>query len=538
MRRHHTRRRLGACLGMAVALAVLGAGAWAATPPARPSQPPVVRRPPAPRLLVLLVMDMFRPDYLTRVADRIGPDGFRRLMREGARFDSCAYRHAITVTAPGHASIVTGTTPDRHGIIANQWYDRRLEKMVGAVEDADAPLVGAAKPQPGASPHHLAGDTLGDEIRLATGGRGHVFGVSVKPRSAVLLAGRAGNGAFFYDEATGRMVSSTYYGETLPAWASAWNARQPADRYAGRLAPLPGGGDKTRREESRPPDPAYYKALPETPWITELLLDFARTIVVSDRLGTDDDLDVLGIGLSGHDYAGHAAGPYSRAIADMTADADTRLAAFLRFLDERVGRDRYWVVLTADHGTAPTLADSEKAGLRPEGLDRDRLREVIRRDLNARFGSDAPLLFGESTSIWFDHAALTRAGIEPEEAARVAGRAALEVPGIAGWVAAGRTNLDPVTLEAYRLSSFGDRTPDLFLARAPFALERTSDRSDHGTPWWYDSHVPLILAGAPFRPGVYRQSVSPIDVAPTLATALGIPAPALATGRVLAEALR
>jgi len=533
----------------AEAPAAMGRAAERAAARAAPPAAPATDRAPAratpkavaapPRLVVILVIDMFPADFLTRFRDRFAAGGFARLIEGGALFTDCAYRHAVTDTAPGHASIATGTTPDRHGIVGNQWFDRALGRMVGAVEDAEAPLVGAAAPLPGASPRHLVGDTLADEVRLATGGRGRAIGISEKDRAAVLLAGRAATGAWFYEQATGRMITSRHYAQALPAWAAAFDDARPADRYYGRGF---AAGGTTLVPPGRPgtqPGREFYAALTGTPWINALILDFARAAIEGERLGADGDTDLLAISLSGHDYVGHAHGPHSEAMAAMTTRADADIAAFLRHLDERVGRGRFWVALTADHGTAPTLETSRRIGLGEAGYEALRVRREMSRALAARYGEADPLrLIGETTRLWFDAGELARHRASAAEAARVAGQAAVGAGGIAGWVAGGESNMDPATVEAYRLATYPGRSPDLHLVRAPFALDSTSVAADHGTPWSYDARVPLILYGAPFRSGTYRLRASPIDIAPTLANALGITPPAMATGRVLAETFR
>jgi len=492
-----------------------------------------------PRLVVILVIDMFPAEFLTRFRDRFAAGGFARLIEGGALFTDCAYRQAITNTAPAHACIATGTTPDRHGIVDNQWYDRALGRMVGAVEDPDAPLVGAATTLPGASPRHLIGDTLGDEMRLASGGRGRTIGLSVKDRAAILLAGRAATGAYFYEQETGRMITSRHYVPALPGWAAAFNDGRPADRYYGRgfsaggAMLVPAGKPGTR------PGREFYTALPGTPWINTLLLDFALAAIAGESLGADGDTDLLAISLSGHDYVGHDQGPHSPAVAEMTTRVDADIAAFLRDLDGRVGRGRYWVALTADHGTAPTLETGRRIGLGETGFAGPAVRLEMSRALAARYGDADPLrILGETTKVWFDTGELARHRATAAEAARVAGRAAVGAGGIAGWVAAGESSMDAATIEAYHLGTFPGRSPDLSLVRAPFALDITGSATTHGTPWSYDARVPLILFGAPFRPGTYRLRASPADIAPTLANALGITPPAMATGRVLAEAFR
>jgi predicted AlkP superfamily pyrophosphatase or phosphodiesterase len=480
---------------------------------AAPAAPPHTT---APRLVVLFVVDQMRADYLDRFRARFGPDGFRQLLA-GARFTECAYPYAITETAPGHATLATGTTPDRHGIVGNEWYDRALGRMVTSVEDPAAPLVGASGT--GASPRRLLADTLGDGMRLATGGRALTFAVAGKDRAAILSVGAMASGAYWYDEGSGRMVTSNYFRDSLPAWAS----RFDASHYAGKRT-----ADDFRRQ------PAFH----------DMLLDFAASLVEGEHLGEDDDPDLLVVGLSGVDFLGHHVGPYDHALEEMLVRLDGQIADFLRRLDMRIGRDRLIVALSADHGVSPTHAQVGAAGRRaddaPVLLERRRIESVLSQALVRRAGDrPAPRLLGDSaTRFWLDPGDLQRASLSLEAAVSAAGDAALAIPGILGYVSRDAASVDPLTAELYRKSLFAGRSPDLLLVPLPYALEGSEEPASHGTPWAYDRRVPLLLTGAPFRPGLYREPCSPADLAPTLAAALRIPPPSMTSGRTLAEALR
>jgi hypothetical protein len=388
------------------------------------------------------------------------------------------------------------------------------------------------------------GDTFSDEIRLATAGRSRVFGVAAKARAAILSTGHAATGAFWYDEASGRMISSRYYGAALPAWVEGFNAQRPADRFVGRdfivggarVVPLgvPAGAAPGR---------AYYEALERTPFIHDLLFAFAREVVTREGLGQDDAPDVLAIGLSGHDFLGHEVGPYAEAVGAMAERTDAQIADFLRFLDERVGTGRYLVALSADHGVAPTMAQGETAGVAPRDIDAGRLRRSMEEALLDRFqAKDAMTRQDDPLAIWFDWfdaAVLESHHATVAEAARVAAGAALGVDGILGFVGRdGATDLDRTTAETYRLSTYDGRSPDLFLVPLPFASDRKAAAATHGTPWGHDSRVPLLFYGPAFRATESREACTPADLAPTLAAALRIPPPAMATGRVLERALR
>ena len=510
----------GLLLGCFALLSAAPAVLIAAPPSAPPSAPAaaqpaptraaVAAAPERPRLVVLIVLDQFRAEYLDRFASRMGPDGFKRLLREGARFTGCRYPYAFTETSPGHATIATGTTPDRHGIVSNEWLDRDLRKMTTAIADPEAPLVGAPPDgEGGASPRRMLGDTLFEGIRRATGGKS--IGVAAKARAVVLTLGASPTGAYWYDIHSGRMVSSRYYLEKLPSWVEAFDA-----------AHLPPAGT--------------WESFASTPALHQDLFDFARRLMAEEHLGEDASTDCLFLGLSGFDYLGHQAGPYSAEIAGMTEKTDAQLAAFLRDLDARVGRGRYWVVVSADHGVAPTRAQAEELGYPAATIDLTVLHKEIARALEARFGAGPFRLYGGTTRVWFDAEDLARRKTTAEEAARAAGPAAAALGGVFGWSGGGASSLDPSTREAIRLSSYPGRSADLVLIRAPFAVDSGANAS-HGTPWAYDTEVPLVFSGTRFRAGSYGPPCTPADLAPTLAAALGIPPPSRATGRILSEAL-
>ena len=490
----------------------------AAPAPTRPASGPHPRE--VPRLVVLLVVDQLRSDYLDRLAPRFGPDGFKRLLREGTRFTGCAYDHALTETAPGHATLATGTNPDRHGIISNDWYDRETKKVIAAVDDPDSPLVGASGA--GVSPRRLMVDTLGDTLRLATRGGSRVWSLAGKDRSAVFSAGRGASGAIWYDIHSGLFVTSRWYATSLPPWAARLDAERPADRL------LKDTGAKD------------YDFLRGTPQFHDLLFDCARRMVAAEHLGEDTVPDLLIVGLSGVDILGHQVGPYDKRIEALIVRLDAQIGTFLKYLDERVGVGRTIVALSADHGVAPTIDQAKAAGLRPDRLDRPRLLEAMQQGLAARTdGRPAPRLYGDNPmEIWFEPQELDRAGLSREAAAEAAGEAALAVAGIYGFVSEGRASVDDATRAAYAHSRFAGRSPDLFLVPAPYAIDDAESPATHGSPWSYDRRVPLILAGPMFRTGVEAAPCTPADLAPTLAAALHIPPPSGATGHVLAGALR
>jgi len=475
-----------------------------------------------PRLVVVLVIDQFRTDFLDLYRGEFGDGGFARLLREGAVFRECFFPYAITETGPGHATLATGTTPDRHGISANEWFNPASGKEVYALLDENAQVVGGTPGQTPVSPRNLNGTTVSDEMRLATGGKSLVFGVALKDRAAILSTGHGANGAYWFDSNGTGFVTSTYYRGLLPDWVSAFNRSHalqlPADP-AGRKLAL----SQFRRSAAA----------------NRLVLDFAFALIENEKLGRDETTDYLFIGFSANDYAGHAFGPYSDEVRKLTRETDVAIAELLHQLDAKVGRGKYWFVLSADHGVAPTLAqarDPAVAHLDAMSIDMKALRAAMEAKLAERWGSARWFL--PTQGFYFDRKVLTEKNVRIEDAVRIAGDAARDVPGVWGYVSRYGSYMPESIINSYQRSSSPGRRPDLDIVPAPFALpDAEKGGTTHGTPYTYDTQVPLILVGSPFVPGDYYQRSSPADMAVTLAAMLRVHAPALANGRVLVEAL-
>lgn len=501
-----------------------------------PAPPAKAASAASPKLVVVIVVDQFRYDYLERFGPRFGSGGFRRLLREGASFTACNYPYAGTETAPGHASIATGATPDRHGIAGNSWYDRARDKDVEAVDDDNYPPVGAAPGAQGLSPRNMLGTSLADELRLATGGASRVFGAALKDRAAMFSTGQSANGAYWFDRDTGNFVTSKFYADALPAWVTQFNARRPADRYLGKDWVVAGKVSTSMTMPDGKPNRDFYTRIRYTPYGNELPLEFARVMVENEKIGAGPATDFLFLGFSSNDYVGHQFGPYSNEVAEVSLRTDAMIAGFLSFLDQRVGRANYWLMLSADHGVAPTLAQAR--ALRHSGKDvrTDKIDAAVNEALTKRWGQANWL--HKTRALYFNRATLERLNVSLADAARVAGDAALTVDGVNAYYSPWASRGAVASIAAMRLSYFPGRGPDLEILQEPFALFDDRGGTTHGTPYSYDTHVPCILVGAPFRPGAYATPASPTDLSPTMASVLGINPPAVATGRVLTEALR
>jgi predicted AlkP superfamily pyrophosphatase or phosphodiesterase len=524
--------------------------------------------PGRPKLVVVIVIDQFRYDFLTRFAPFFGRDGFNRLRREGAFFTAAHYRHAATYTGPGHALILSGSYPHRNGIVANYWYNRATARREGILFDPDARLFGVtATSADDTSPRNFIGSTLGDQLKLATGGRAKVVALSLKDRAAILLGGRLGK-AYWFHEGAGGFVSSSYYSADLPEWVKQFNARHLPDSYFGhtweRLLPVDAYRDCTADDAPwetdalgagrtfphrltgglTKPGLEFYSAFTATPWGTEYELEFARQAIDAEGLGADDAPDLLGISITANDIAGHAYGPYSHEIADLTVRTDRLLAAFLADLHRRFRPGELLLVLTSDHGVAPVPEHAASLGLEAGRITTAVVRETVTKALTERFGAGEWVVGAEDPSVFLNRAILAEKKVDLEEAARVAGEACLAIPGMAAYFTRGQLlhgPLPPTDLAAAVERSFHpERSGDLVLVPKPNYFWSTkysgqTTGTTHGTPYEYDSHVPLIIAGPGVRAAEVSRFVDMADLAPTLAALLGIDAPAACEGRPIPE---
>jgi hypothetical protein len=519
------------------------------------------QRPPArPRLVVVIVIDQFRPDYLQRFRPNFGLGGFNLFLRRGAHYTEAAYQHATTLTCPGHAAILTGTHANVNGIVANQWYDRTTRRQEYCAADSSAGLIGSSLP--GRSPRNLIGSTVGDELRRSNG-RSRVITIAGKDRSAIMLGGHRADAAYWMEDSL--FVTSTYYMNEVPGWVQRFNASgrvsgnsgKSWDRLLPRAAYAIMGPDDVAAEENvagmgrvfphpLPPDssPRFADAFRSSPYQDEVLLEFARAAVEEEHLGQDDAPDLLGISLSANDLIGHAYGPNSHELMDVTVRTDRLLGEFFRFLDRHVGLGQVLMVLTADHGVAPLpeMAKASRAGGRR--LDPATIAAAVDSAMRARFGSaPAPswLIYMTSPWIYLNLQALQRRGISIQAAENTARDAVRRVPGVHRAFTATelRRQRDARTVSGPVLSFYPDRSGNIYYELKPFVIA-TSDSTGttHGSPWSYDTRVPLLWLGAAVKRGTYRGPASIADVAPTLSFLLGVDQPADARGRVLSEMLR
>jgi predicted AlkP superfamily pyrophosphatase or phosphodiesterase len=518
-----------------------------------------------PALVVVLVIDGLPQEQLVKYRDLYGAGGFKRLLEDGAWFQSAHHMHAVTLTAPGHATMLTGTYPYKNGIIANEWIDRRSFEQVYNTGDAAHTYIGAeTKKLDGTSPARLRVTTVGDELRYANNGQSKVVAVSGKDRGAILLAGKRGT-AYMYMADNGQFASSTYYMKAHPAWHDAYYAKKPQDKWMGQawtpLLPeaayarsVPEGqpwyrafvGGATKFPYPLPTDPkAYYTQLIRTPFGDEATLDFARAAIEGENLGRNPAgvPDLLGVSLSTHDYVNHGHGPESKISQDHLLHVDRALANFFEYLDRRIGLDKVVITLSADHGFMNAPEYSAANGLAGARLNQAKLMTDLNAALSERFGVKGNLAprFGYP-AIPLDQQLIARSFLNRAEVENFAARFIEGFPGMAQVFT--RTQLEsgvlPDTpLSAQVLKAWNrDLSGDLYLVQQPFTLFG-GQVVTHGSPYSYDTNVPLMLLGKSWiKSGKYPQAAAVADLAPTLSYLLEVRPPSGSEGRVLEEILK
>jgi arylsulfatase A-like enzyme len=503
-----------------------------------------------PKLIVVIVIDQFRGDYLERYHDKFGEGGFRLLLEHGANFTECNYDYANTRTAPGHATLFTGAYSDGHGIAANEWWDPKRKRMVTSVEDDDTKLVGITTDAPGggsklgASPHNLLADTLGDELKLATHGQARVFSISLKDRAAVLPGGFAADAAYWIDPKGGAWITSTYYRPELPKWAQDFNASNRAAKYWGRDWKDNNGEiwrSTAHRQGKDGSDAGFYEVIGSTPFANEYELEFAKELVIEENLSDGQATDLLAISLSANDILGHQVGPDSPQMAAMALGLDRELADFFNFLGHQVGLANVWIALSADHGVSPLPDAAKKLRIPAANGNAGKLEAQINQALTLKFSPRhaASYIRLDYPVAWLDQDAFRAASIKEREAETAVGEA-LEQAGLRGYFTKSQLaegDVPPTALGRKFLHSYSPEASWYVLGVPEPYTVGPANGTDHASPYTYDTHVPLAFYGLPFRTGTYRTHAEPIDLAATLASLLGINAPTHSVGRVLTEAL-
>jgi len=536
----------------------------------------------SPRLILQITVDQLRGDMPATVRDRWGDGGFRYLYENGVVYENAHHRHANTETVVGHTTLATGADPAEHGMVGNVWFDRELGRTVYNIEDDRYALVGEGggvdqdveldptqkvAGSDGRSPASILTTTFSDELALRTHGRAKIFGVSVKDRGAVPPAGHAGK-AFWFSKANGEFVTSTYYYDAYPKWVTEWNRKKLSLAYAntnwelmhdrstytyGNLDDMPweinvpGYGVVFPHPFGNADSKLFNTLLTVSPAGDELTLEFAKALIVEEQMGKDETPDYLSISFSSTDYVGHMFGPGSLESEDNLLRLDRTLSELFTFVDQQVGLEHTLIVFSADHGAADVPAQLNGFGIdarvfEPDKLDKEKAIEAIK----ARYGIAKELISGfEHPYVYLNHDVLRQHKLDADEVSRT--------------IAAALTTFDGVAYAAPSIDLIEGKVPDTRLYRQilrNFNPKRSGDiylvlepqwfvaefdgltvASTHGSPWRYDTFVPVIFAGNGLAAKAVFREVQTVDIALTLARHLRIKAPSGATGAPLTEVL-
>jgi predicted AlkP superfamily pyrophosphatase or phosphodiesterase len=522
--------RLLRALALAVIIAAFAVSAFASAYNGRP------------KLVVVIVIDQFRGDYLERYHDEFGDSGFRFLIDHGAYFANCNYNYANTRTAPGHSTLFTGAYTDGHGIAANEWWDQKKKRMVTSVEDDDTKLIGIEGDKRGASPHNLMADTLGDELKLATQGKSRVFAVSLKDRASVIPAGFAGDGAYWIEPQSGAWITSTYYRNDLPHWVQDFNSTHPAKYWDREWKDSQGAllRSTAHRKRKDGADAGFYEVIGSTTFGNEYEFDFAKELVVYENVGRGPATDLLSISLSPNDILGHQVGPDAPELHQMALDLDRQLADFINFLGHQIGLADVWIALSADHGISPLPEQARKLRIPAANLTTSKLEAQINAAITAKFSPAHPAAYVklDYPMAWLDEETFAAAHVHEHDAENAVGEA-MKQAGLRDYYTKSQLAEGEVANTALGRKYLNSYSPEggWYVMGVPMPYTVGASGTDHTSPYNYDTHVPLAFYGLPFQAGTYRTSVEPVDMAATLASLLGINAPTHSVGRVLIEAL-
>lgn len=533
----------------AIISALAFAGSWLFCGPAIAADDPFP--PERPRLVVGIVIDQMKFDYLPRFWGKFGDDGFRRLLDAGYVFTNHHYDYFPTYTGPGHASIYTGSTPAVNGIVANVWYDRARGKPVYVVEDSSVRTVGANNAAGEMSPRNLLSTTITDELKSAVA-RAQVVSLSIKDRGAVLPGGHLADQVFWYDSNTGDFISSTWYMDELPLWVREFNDRKLARKYSNEIWEplLPLAQYSQSDEDDVPWEHAFedeeaavfphkmngsLSRIITSPFGNELLAAFAKAAIDALHLGKDETTDFLAISFSPPDYVGHRFGPRSVEIEDIYLRLDRQIASFLSYLDDQVGERNYLLFLTSDHGVVEIPQSLQARGLPGGNFDDAAMLEELKAHMRKRYGEAEWVAHYENQQVYLNRELIAQRGL-------VLRSVQDEVAGfLKGFKGVVRTNtahryatMDYRSgLESfYQKGFFFDRSGDVFIHLGTGWLD-SSHRTSHGSPYSYDTHVPLIFYGWRISPGASSHHTVTPQIAPTISHMLGIPFPSGSTGQLL-----
>lgn len=513
------------------------------------------------KLVVGVTVDQMRLDYIYRYWDKYSDDGFKKLINEGFFFKNAHYSYKPTYTAPGHATIYTGTTPTTHGIIGNNWYDKSTKQTVYCASDTSVYAIGSKSKAGQMSPRRMLTTTITDELRLSTGMKSKSIGISLKDRGAILPAGHSANAAYWYDASTGDWISSSYYMEKLPEWMQDWNNKRLTDQYLSTtwetLRPVEeyiesiidnNPFEATYKTEESPTFPhdlnkikekEGFGLLPKTPFGNQATFELAKAAITGESLGEDNHPDFLAISFSSTDYIGHQFGPRSIEIEDTYLRLDQDIAELIKYLDAEVGSNHYCIFLTADHGSAETPLYLQNFNIPAGYFDIEKFKREIREHLVKTFGENEWIENISNDQIFLNHDLINDSKHSLSIIADELVKFCVQFDGVAGAITS--ENLSFAALDynrALKLIKRGynqKRSGDIHLYLNPAWMTYFRKGTTHGTSYSYDTNVPIIFYGSGIGIGASYEEVNIIDIAPTISALLQIAQPNGSSGSVLSE---
>lgn len=519
---------------------------------------------PRPKLVVGIVIDQMRWDYLYRYYDLYAPNGgFRRMLGQGFTCENTLVPYAPTITACGHSSIYSGSVPAINGIAGNTWWDSEQQRVVYCTEDNSVNTVGSSSALGKMSPRNLLVTTVCDELRLATNFRGKVIGVALKDRGGILPAGHSANAAYWYDNTTGDWITSTYYMQDLPQWVKDFNSKKMVDSYfrqGWKLLYNPAVYVQSTPDEEPwegkpfganakgfPYDLSSlgsktYAALPVTPWGNTLTAEFAKAAVTAEKLGADNITDFLAVSFSSPDYIGHTFGPNSLEAEDGFLRLDKELGSLFDFLDKTVGKGQYTAFLSADHG-AVQVAEFLQSNKIPAGrVFMSKVSEQLNKELNTKYGVKNVIVSDDNYQLHLNHRALDSAKVNTAEVIDWIKERLRFEPGVDRVFTLAELNTIPLPARIREMLNNGyypRRNGDIQVILKPQYIDAYSATgTTHGLWNPYDAHIPLLWYGWGIKPGKTNRETFMTDIAPTVAALLHIQMPSGSIGHVITEVMK
>jgi predicted AlkP superfamily pyrophosphatase or phosphodiesterase len=522
-----------------------------------------------PKLILQITIDQMRGDYPLRYQERWCKGGFRRLLNKGTYYANAHFEHADTETPIGHAALFTGTTPSYNGIVAGKWYDKTLGRLIYNCEDDRFHVIGKAPARgKGRAPTRLLSSTIGDELILANNGKSRMFSVSIKDRGAILPGGHAGK-AFWYCRASGSFISSTYYYKDYPDWVNNWNAAMKADKYRNiewsllhDLSTYIFAGDDDRPFEVdflglgttfphkiKSDSKTFYASLVATPFGDELTADFAKTLIMAEKLGQGAQPDFLAVSFSATDYIGHFFGASSLEAEDNMLRVDRLLADFFDFIDKQIGLKNVLIVVSADHGMCEAPEKMASMGFDVGRLTAETITEgIIRKELTKKFNVPYDIIrIYEHPYIYLNEGKIAETKYSVAEIETAVAKEIEKIKGIRCAVAASdirKGTLADTELNRRIVNNYHPmRSGNIHIVADQFwyfyyQMEPTAKiAATHGSPWSYDSYVPIFFMGRGIPHQRISRRVTPYDISVTLAQMLDIKPPSAAIGTPLREVL-